>query len=147
MTFDEMNDEELAEYLRKHLSFQHDWHGLLVYPTVERVRDSLLKTKVSIERQLVAHDKPGNEEWATRTKTLLHMVDGRLRQVELRFESGRSVGAWKACLHRVLEKVDELGSDELIDALEELEIPVGGLDLWSWLERRREKRAGYEVAA
>lgn len=136
-----LEGDDFHDWIASHLAYRHDWSTLLVHEQIHRTLDSVDGLLQILTEQLEEHGS--DNDWTRRTTGMKKMAEGRMRQLNRHIEgtgSGKGVSGWKATLHEVVGLIVDKGSDELVDALESIYIPVGGLNLGDWYDRRLAKR-------
>lgn len=137
-----LEGDEFHDWISSHLAYRHDWSHLLVSEHISRTRDSVDGLLSLLQDQLSETDR--SADWRKRTMGMKSMADQRLRQIDRHIEGAgkaRLMSAWKAFADQLVCLIIENGSDEMVDMLEDVMIPVGGLNAGQWHDRRADKRA------
>lgn len=138
----DLTGDEFHDWISKNLNYKNDWSTLLVAAHLPRTVDSVEGLIDSLERQLDEH-LGKDETWDRRTKNMLKMAEGRLRQTERHAGSGtRQLSAVKDFAAELCEIIED---SDLSAELDLTDFPFGDITAREWLARRREKRG--EVAA
>lgn len=136
-----LEGEDFHDWIATHLAYRQDWSHLLVHEHLQRTRDSVEGLLDVLNEQLEQHAK--DNEWTKRTTSMKKMAEWRIRQLNRHAEGtggGRQLSGWKAFAHELTQLIVDHGSDEMVDMLEDIIIPVGGLSAGEWLDVRIAKR-------
>lgn len=146
-TLERLDDEEFLDELGEHLGWDDpDWATFNDTAVVRRTGEALEIMAVKVEQQLRAREDdttPENLLWQKRAKNWESLVAVRLRHVRraihaLDTHEQANAKAWKIFAHKLVDIVDD---SDLSAALDDLYIPIGGLNARQWRDRRNEKRA------
>lgn len=137
-----LGGDEFHDWIAHNLNYKNDWSQLLVSEHLNRTIDSVEGLIDSLERQIEEHGGK-NEVWDRRTRNMLKMAEGRLRQLRRHASvDGNKLVEWKAFAHSLVDIIDD---SDMADELDIEMAPVGGLTARQWRDRRDEKRG--EVVA
>lgn len=141
-----LEGDEFHDWIASHLAYRHDWSHLLVHEHLQRTRDSVDGLLQLLNDQLEEHGR--DNDWTRRTTGMKKMAEGRMRQLNRHAEgTGPGISGWKKFADTLVGLIIENGDDALVDMLDDIMIPVGGLNAGEWWDRRRDKREEARVAA
>jgi len=142
-----LEGEEFHDWIASHLAYRQDWSRLLVHEHLQRTRDSVDGLLQVLNDQLEEYGG-SDKDWTRRTTGMKKMAEGRMRQLNRHAEgTGPGISGWKKFADTLVGLIIESGDDALVDMLDDVMIPVGGLNAGDWWDRRRDKREEARVTA
>lgn len=147
-TLERLDDDEFLDELGEHLGWDDaDWATFNEATVIRRTGEALEIMAAKVEQQLRAREtdeSPDNLDWQRRAKNWESLVTVRLRHVRraihvLDARQSADSKAWKAFAHKLADALDD---SNMSYALDDIAIPIGGLNARQWRDRRVEKRAG-----